>query len=148
MPQSLADIVVHLVFSTKNRMPFVPEEQLPRHFEYLAGTLRGLDSDAIIVGGRPDHVHLMFRQSRIHAISKIVEEVKKQSSQWAKTMLHPEFYWQAGYGVFSVSSSKVAEVKQYILNQKEHHQIRTFQEEYRLLLEKHGLVWDERYVWD
>ncbi len=136
------------MFSTKNRVPFVQEDQLTRHFEYLGGILRRLDSDSLCIGGRPDHVHLLFRLSRVHPISKIVEDVKKESSKWAKTTLHPEFYWQAGYGVFSVSSSKVDDVKKYIQNQKEHHRVRTFQEEYRLLLEKHGMEWDERYVWD
>ena len=148
MPQSLADLVVHLVFSTKNRVPFVQEDQLPQLFAYLGGTLRDLDSDSLCIGGRPDHVHVLFRLSRVHPISKIVEELKKQSSRWAKSAIHPEFYWQAGYGAFSVSSSKIAVVKRYILNQEEHHRNRTFQDEYRLLLEKHGLVWDERYVWD
>jgi putative transposase len=148
MPQSLADLVVHLVFSTKNRVPFVREDQLPKLFTYLGGSLRDLDSDSLCIGGRPDHVHILFRLSRNHPISKIVEELKKQSSKWAKSAIRPEFYWQAGYGAFSVSSSNISAVKEYIQNQEEHHRKRTFQDEYRLLLEKHGLGWDERYVWD
>jgi putative transposase len=107
MPQSLADVVIHLVFSTKNREPFVQEDQLDTLFDDLGGTLRGLDCDSLGTGGRPDHVHLLFRLSRVLSISKLVEELKKESSKWAKPILHPEFYWQAGYGAFSVSSCDV-----------------------------------------
>lgn len=148
MPQSLSRIVIHLVFSTKSRQPFIQPDKRERAFSYLAGTLNNLDCPAIIVGGMPDHVHLLFLQSRTMAMSRVVEEVKKESSKWAKEAIHPDFYWQNGYGAFSVSPSLVEKCRAYIADQERHHRITTFQDEYRELLNKHGIEWDEIYVWD
>lgn len=151
MPQSLARIIVHLVFSTKNRVPFLNDAQVRRDLEgYLAGTLRNLKSPAIIVGCVEDHVHLLYVQSKNIALTKLVEEIKTSSSKWVKSKspLLREFYWQNGYGAFSVSESDVASVRDYVANQDEHHRSRTFQEELRALLVAHGVEFDERYVWD
>jgi REP element-mobilizing transposase RayT len=148
VPQSLARVLVHLVFSTKNREPFIPLEHRNRMFAYLAGTLNAIDCPAVIVGGMPDHVHLLFVQARTLSLSKVVEELKKESSKWAKAHVHPGFYWQNGYGAFSVSPSNVEQVKTYIENQEHHHRVTTFQDEYREFLRRHELEWDERYVWD
>lgn len=148
MPQSLSRVLLHLVFSTKNRLPLIEDPCRDETFSYLAGALNAIGCPAILVGGMPDHVHMLFVMSRTMAISKIVEEVKKESSKWAKRKIHPDFFWQNGYGVFSVSPSMGGEVERYIANQKQHHQTRTFQDELRLLFKIHGIEWDERYVWD
>lgn len=148
MPQSLARVLVHLVFSTKNREPLIALDHRERTFAYLAGTLNAIDCPAVIVGGVADHVHLLFVLARTLSLSKVVEEVKKESSKWAKTNVHPEFYWQNGYGAFSVSPSMVKRVTEYIANQEEHHRTMTFQDELREMLRRHEIEWDERYVWD
>lgn len=150
MPQSLARILVHLVFSTKNRAGFIPGWMEKDLHDFLAGTLRDLACVPIQVGGMPDHVHLLFGLGRTQSIAVVVEEVKKLSSKWVKEMdpASTDFYWQKGYGVFSVSSSHTDAVASYIRNQKVRHQEVSFQDEFRLLLGKNGVDFDERYVWD
>jgi REP element-mobilizing transposase RayT len=148
MSQSLARVLVHLVFSTKNREPFLAAEHRQRTFAYLGGTLNGIACPAVVIGGMADHVHLLFVLGRTMALSKVVEELKKESSKWAKDHVHSSFYWQKGYGAFSVSPSNVEQVKAYIEHQEEHHRTMTFQEEFRALLRRHQIEWDERYVWD
>ena len=151
MAQSLAKIIVHLAFSTKNRAPFLRDEAIRRELNsYLAATLRELDSPALIIGSVSDHVHVLFLVSRTHAVCDIVEEIKKNSSKWIKTKSPDlrDFQWQNGYGIFSVSQSNVAAVKRYIAGQEGHHRTMTFEEEFRRLLEKHEVDYDERYVWD
>ena len=117
-------------------------------FYYLGGTLKNIECPPIKIGGMPDHVHLLFALHRTRSISKVVEEVKKESSIWAKDIFHPDFYWQSGYGAFSVSPSNVPAVVNYIENQEEHHRVKTYKDELRQTFRKHGIEWDERYVWD
>ncbi|MFC1596430.1 IS200/IS605 family transposase [Planctomycetota bacterium] len=150
MAQSLAKILVHIVFSTKGRQRFICEEIREELHAYLVGVLRNHDSPALLVNSVDDHVHILCRLSKNHAVRTIVEEVKKASSKWIKTKgeAFREFYWQSGYGAFSVSPSKVDSVKPYIADQKEHHRRMTFEEEFRKILQKHGIEYDERYVWD
>lgn len=148
MPQSLSRIIVHLVFSTKNREPLIASQHREKMFKYLGGTLNALGCPVIRIGGMADHVHLLFVLGRTCSVSKVVEEVKKESSKWAKIHLHPAFYWQHGYGAFSVSPSKVDEVEQYVENQEVHHRIMSYQDELREFFRRHGVEWDERYVWD
>ena len=148
MPQSVVRNGVHLVFSTKHREPFITPDLAPRFHTYLAGTLRGIDCPAIMVGGHVDHVHILFLLAKTVPICKAVEEVKKESSKWAKEHVHPRFYWQSGYGAFSVSPPNEVQVTAYIARQEEHHKTTTFQDEFRDLLRKHGIEWDERYAWD
>jgi REP element-mobilizing transposase RayT len=150
MPQSLVQNLIHLVYSTKNRQPWIQKDHRDGLWAYQAGIFREWDSPAIIIGGVEDHVHALFALSKNHALSKIVEEVKKGSSKWMKIEgpKNPDFYWQSGYGGFSVSQSNVDAVKQYIENQEEHHRKMTFQDELRALYRRHGIEFDERYVWD
>jgi putative transposase len=148
MSQSLSRILVHLVFSTKNREPLITPTHQDRVFAYLGGTLNGLGCPPVVVGGMPDHTHLLFVLAKTLSVSKVAEEVKKESSKWAKGMVHPNFYWQSGYGAFSVSPSAVPDVTAYIADQIAHHRRMTFQDEFRAFLRKHGIDWDERYVWD
>jgi REP element-mobilizing transposase RayT len=148
MPQSLARNVVHLIFSTKNREPYIGAELRPRLFAYLAGTLNDLGCPAIKVGGVADHVHLLFLLSKTLPLCKVVEEVKKGSSKWVKQHGEAGFYWQNGYGTFSVSPADERRLTDYIATQEEHHRTKTFQEEYREFLRDHRMEGDERYMWD
>ncbi len=150
MSQSLVRNLIHLVYSTKERHAWIAKDHRDALFAYQAGIYQGWDSPALVIGGAEDHIHALFSLSKNHALMKIVEEVKKGSSKWMKIEgpKNPEFYWQAGYGAFSVSQSNVDEVKRYIENQEEHRRRMTFQEELRALFRRHEVKFDERYVWD
>ena len=150
MPQSLSRILVHLVFSTKERARLLsPATQNELH-PYLAVVLRDNGCPALQVGGVDDHVHLLFGLSRTLSIGQVVEIVKTSSSKWLKTKGPElaEFHWQGGYGAFSVSQSNADEVVRYIQSQETHHRTQTFQEEFRKFLERYQVAYDERYVWD
>jgi len=150
MSQSLVKNLIHLVYSTKHRQPWIPKDHRDGLYAYQVGILKEWDSPAVVIGGVEDHVHALFALSKNHALKKIVEEVKKGSSKWMKIdgPRNPDFHWQAGYAAFSVSQSNLGEVKWYIENQEEHHRKMTFQDELRALLGRHGIEFDERYVWD
>ena len=150
MPQSLVTNLLHLVYSTKHRRRWITAEARDSLYAYQAGIFKQWDSPALVIGGIEDHVHALFSLSKNHALKKIIEEVKKGSSKWIKTQdpKLADFYWQNGYSAFSVSQSNVADVMRYIERQEEHHRKMTFQDELRALFEKHGIVYDERYVWD
>ncbi len=151
MPQSLSNVLVHLVFSTKDRRPFLKDESLRAGMHrYLGATSNTLKCPPVIVGGVEDHVHILARQARTIALAEWVKELKRVTSIWIKAQ-DPKlrsFQWQAGYGAFSVSQSNSDQVAEYIRHQQEHHQTRDFKAEYRALLERHGIDFDERYVWD
>ena len=150
MPQSLSSILVHLVFSTKNREPYITPEIESELHAYLAAVFRECHSPALTINGTSNHVHALFTLSRTVTIAELIEEVKKRSSKWAKTKggVNRNFQWQTGYGAFSIGRSNVEAVKKYIAGQKEHHHRKTFEEEYRSFLRKYGVEYDERYVWD
>jgi REP element-mobilizing transposase RayT len=150
MAQSLARNLVHLIYATKHRVPCLDAGIRPKLFAYKSGILKQWESPAIVIGGVADHVHILFTLSKTHALAKVVEEVKKGSSKWLKTQGHAflDFHWQAGYGAFSVSPSNVPQVQEYIERQAEHHQAVSYQDEFRAFLERHGIHYDERYVWD
>jgi REP element-mobilizing transposase RayT len=149
--QSLARLWTHLIFSTKERYPFLSEPNVRADMHgYLATLLRTHDCPTLVVGGCADHVHALFSLSRNYSISSIVKEVKRTSSSWIKTVerRYSKFRWQAGYGAFSVSQSHVAQVRNYISRQEQHHRRKTFQDEFRAFLKKYQIEYDERYVWD
>ena len=151
MPQSLAKILLHVVFSTKERRPLLRDKifRLEMH-RYLGGILNGLECPPIIVGGVEDHVHLLCVLSRTCAPADMVKEVKRSSSLWIKTRA-PElsgFAWQSGYSVFSIGHSQIDEVRRCIAAQPEHHRKLTFQDEFRRLLQRYEVAFDEAYVWD
>lgn len=150
MPQSLSQVIVHLVFSTKNREPWLDPSLRPRLHAYLATLCRDRACEAYRVGGVADHVHIGLRLGRTVAQSDLVEDLKKISSRWVKEQgaAYAGFFWQRGYGAFSVAYSQLEALIAYIDRQEEHHRTRTFQEEYRELLQKYGIAFDERYVWD
>jgi REP element-mobilizing transposase RayT len=150
MPQSLSQVYVHLVFSTKDRDPCLTLDIQQRLFPYLAGALNKQECPAVKIGGHCDHVHLLYRLSKNKIPCKVIGEVKSRSSKWLKES-HPalsHFAWQNGYGLFSIGASQVDEVTRYIANQAEHHRRTTFQEEFRRFLDRYGVDYDERYVWD
>ncbi len=149
MAQSLARNLIHLIFSTKDRAPLLRSGIRAELHGYMAGILKHWESPAIIIGSVEDHVHALFGLSKNHALSKVVEEVKRGSSKWIKTRGKEMAYfsWQNGYAAFSVSPSLVDSVYQYISNQEKHHRKITFQEEFREFCRRHGVEFDERYVW-
>uniref|UniRef100_UPI004055BEF5 IS200/IS605 family transposase n=1 Tax=Candidatus Electronema sp. TaxID=2698783 RepID=UPI004055BEF5 len=151
MPQSLAKIYIHLVFSTKERLPFLADDKVrSQTHAYLSGACRQLGAPSILVGGVEDHVHILCCMSRTLTVADLVQEIKRASSKWLKQQDEKLacFYWQNGYGVFSVSPSHVDDVKKYIARQAEHHRAASFQAEFRRILKKYGVDYDERYVWD
>jgi putative transposase len=152
MPQSLAQIYVHIVFSTKDRKPWLHDGDLcDQLYAYMATILRdNVDSPAILINGAEDHVHVLVRLSRKFPVMKVVQESKVETSKWLKRQatIADDFSWQAGYGAFSVSASALEAVKVYIRNQREHHRRMSFQDEFRELCSRHGLELDERYAWD
>jgi putative transposase len=150
MSQSLVKNLIHLVYSTKRHQPWIDKDHRDGLFAYQAGIFKEWDSPALAIGGVEDHIHALFALSKNHPLSKIVEEVKKGSSKWMKTAepKNPDFQWQAGYGAFSVSQSNSDPVRRYVENQEEHHRRMTFKDELRALFRRHGIAFDERYVWD
>jgi putative transposase len=150
MPQSLTKLYVHLIFSTKNREPFLGDEIRERIHGYLATVTRSIDSPYVVAGGVADHVHILFDMGKMHAPVKFVEQVKRESSKFVKTLgpQYRNFYWQRGYGMFSVSPTHLADAEKYVRNQEEPHRTKTFQEEYREFLERYNIGYDEQYVWD
>ena len=149
MAQSLAQIYLHVVFSTKGREDWIGDDCAVDLHSYLAATGDALGCPVLAVGGMPDHVHLLLRLGRGMTISDLMKGLKVESSKWMKRKGGvDEFSWQTGYGVFSVSASQVTKVKEYVLNQEKHHRVSTFQEEFRALLIRYEVDFDEAYVWD
>src|SRR6266536_6152273 len=151
MSQSLSKMWSHLIFSTKERYPFVSDKTIRAELHaYMAATLRKQDCPTLLVGGAVDHVHALFVLSKNCSIAQIVYEVKRSSSKWIKTQGpgYKKFYWQSGYGAFSVSQSHVEQVRRYIAGQERHHRKVTFQDEFREFLRRYEIDYDERYVWD
>ena len=150
MPQSLSKVILHIIFRTKNREPWLESDVRPRMHAYLATVCRDLGAELVRVGGVLDHVHIVTTLPRTVSQAQLVEEIKKASSKWIKALdpRYHGFFWQRGYGAFSVSPSHLDTVVQYVETQPEHHRTRTFQDEYRELLRRHEIDFDERYVWD
>ena len=150
MPQSLSLVIVHVIFSTKERRPFLNTETRPTLHAYLAAVARNAGCEAYCVGGVADHVHMAVRLSRTISIADLMETLKTSSSKWVKTRA-PDlatFAWQRGYACFSVGPTDLDALRAYIDGQAEHHRARTFQEEFRIFLKKYGVEYDEAYVWD
>ena len=151
MGQSLAQILVHVVFSTKERLPFLQDEGMREELHrYLGGILGTLGCPPVVVGGVSDHVHLLARLSRTCAAAEMVKELKRGSTIWIKKRdrAFEGFSWQNGYGIFSIGYSQIGRVKEYITSQRKHHLKRSFQDEFRQLMRRYRIDWDEHYVWD
>jgi putative transposase len=151
MPQSLSKILVHVVFSTKERRPFLRDKALREELHrYLGGILVNHDCQPLIVGGVEDHVHILSTLSRTVTAAEMVKELKRSSSLWLKTKSADlrDFAWQNGYGIFSIGFSQIEAARTYIARQEEHHRKVSFQDEFREFLCKYEIEFDERYVWD
>lgn len=151
MPQSLSAVYIHLVFSTKERRPFLQDMPVRCALhEYLGGISNQLNCPPVLIGGVEDHVHLLASLGRVITQAEWVKELKRASNRWLKEQDHnyADFEWQGGYASFSVSPSNLEQVKRYIALQEEHHRKTGFQDELRELLRRHGLEWNEKYVWD
>ena len=150
MPQSLSYLLIHIVFSTRDRASVLTPDIRPDLYAYLATVARNENCECFRVGGIADHVHIAIRLSRTLAIADLIEKLKISSSKWLKTQAPTlrDFSWQRGYGAFSVGPGDLDPLVAYIDSQEEHHRARTFQEEYRAFLNKYGVAFDERYIWD
>jgi REP element-mobilizing transposase RayT len=150
MPQSIAYNYLHITFSTKYREPLIDEAIEEELFKYIGGICKNLECNPIKVGGYRDHIHILCILSRKIALMKLLEEIKSHSSKWIKTKgdKYKNFYWQRGYGSFSVNPAEIDVVIRYIENQAEHHKKKTFQDEYIAFLKKYNAEYDERYLWD
>ena len=151
MPQSLVQNYLHIVYSTKDRAPFLKDKALRAEMhQYLGGTCRNRECPTIQVGGPEDHIHLLIRLSQKIALADLIRDLKRESSKWVKTKSTElaDFHWQEGYGAFSVSPSHVDALVEYIRGQEDHHRRESFQDEFRRLCKKYGLELDERYAWD
>ena len=150
MPQSLFKFLVHIVFSTKNRADLITPEIENDLFGYIHGIVENNGAKLIIANGTANHIHLLVSLPRKIDVSELIGDIKRDSSGWIKKQdaKFAQFYWQKGYGAFSIGQSQVETVVNYIKKQKEHHQERDFKDEYRALLKKYEIDYDERFVWD
>ncbi len=150
MPQSLASVQVHIVFSTKHRDPLLDDEIRDELHAYIGGIVARLNGSLLRAGSVEDHIHLLAAHPRTCSPADLIQEIKTGSSKWLKTKSskYQGFHWQSGYGMFSISPSHRISVEGYIDNQKAHHRTVTFQEEYRRLLRKYGIEFDKKCVWD
>jgi putative transposase len=150
MSQSLAQLYLHIVFSTKNHVPFVKPFIRKELYNYIGGVLNNIECLPIKIGGVDDHIHILCRMSKKITLIKLLEEIKKSSSRWIKTKgaEFSNFHWQDGYGAFTVSPSGVDNVKLYIENQEVHHNLKNFKDEYIELLKTNNADYDERFLWN
>ena len=150
MGQSLVKNYLHIIFSTKLRAPLILESIENELYSYIGGICKQLECYPVKIGGYIDHIHILCMLSKKIPLMKLLEEIKAHSSKWIKTKddTLKKFYWQNGYGAFSVNPYEVDKVIAYIENQKEHHRKKTFQDEYRAFLKKYNVEFDEKYVWD
>jgi len=150
MSQSLAQINVHIIFSTKYRNRLIRSEIESELFAYMGSTINRMNGNPFIINGDEDHVHLFSTLPRTVSLAKFIEEIKRNSSRWIKTKdrWYEKFGWQDGYAAFSVSSSQKNAVIKYITNQKEHHNKQLFHDELLAFLNEYGIDFDEKYLWD
>jgi putative transposase len=150
MPQSLVRILVHVCFSTKNRVDLINPEIENELFGYLHGIVENNKSKLILANGTTNHVHLLISLGKVLSISELIGDIKRDSSSWIKKQdaNFSNFYWQEGYGAFSVGQTEDETVIKYIANQKEHHETKDYKTEFRGFLKKYNIDYDEKYVWD
>jgi putative transposase len=150
MPSTHTNLLYHIVFSTKCRIPLITKNIQEELYRYIGGIIRGEGGISLEIGGTIDHIHLLTKFKPAISISEMLARIKANSSKWVNenNMKLRKFGWQEGYGAFSVSESQIGAVGKYIRGQEEHHRKQTFQEEYVALLKRHGIEYDERYLWD
>jgi len=148
LPQTCGNIVVHLIFSTKQRRPLINPEVRADLFAYLGGIIHEMRGTAVIINGTADQVHVLARIRPAHSPAEVARVIKTNSSRWLHEKGQHEFAWQAGYGAFSVSESNVEAVIRYIADQEAHHQKYSFQDEFVAFLKKNRVAYDGQYIWD
>ena len=150
MAQSLSQIYIHIIFSTKRRQPFIKPDVEPELFAYIGDTIKRNGGIPFLINGTENHIHIFSTLPKNISIAKFIEEIKRNSSRWIKSKGsgYNNFAWQNGYGSFSVSSSKKGIVIKYIASQKEHHKKQTYNEELLTFLDKYKIDYDEKYLWD
>lgn len=150
MPQSYVSLPIHVIFSTKNRMPLIQAEWEDRLYAYIGGIMREEKCILLASGGVADHVHLLISWSKERSIADVLRLIKTNSSRWVHQTFpnHHDFAWQSGYAAFAVSQSNVNAVKEYIANQKAHHATITFKDEFILFLKRHNIPFDDKYLFD
>ena len=147
MPHTYTNLLAHIVFSTKERYPFIKAEHEQRLYEYIGGSIRGMKCICLEIGGVEEHVHMLVKLRPTLSVSRFLEELKPTVTKWARPIIHRKFEWQDGYGAFSIAESQVPSVRRYIQNQKEHHKKQTFEDEFKAMLERAGIEYDERFLW-
>lgn len=150
MSHTYTKLLYHIVFSTKQRRPLIGIELRPKLHQYLGRVIRGIGSQALIIGGVADHVHLLINLHQSQALADVMRDLKMSSTKWVNESgtLSSHFEWQRGYGAFTVSQSQMDQVRQYIRHQESHHQRKTYAEEYLALLKAHKISYDEQFVFD
>ena len=150
MPQSLVKNYIHLVFSTKNRQNLIHKTIQSQLYAFIVGVCKKLDSPLLAIGGTENHIHILCSLSKKIALAELVKNIKAASSHWLKGQgeIYKSFYWQRGYGAFSVNPTQISIVETYIHNQEEHHRTKGFQDELKAFLQKYQIVYDEHYLWD
>jgi putative transposase len=149
MASTLTNLLYHVVFSTKGRRPLIKPPFSEELYKYIGGIIRGERGVLLEIGGIDDHVHLVAKFRADISVADMVRDIKANSSKWAherKTRI-ARFGWQTGYGAFSVSQSQLEKVRGYVRRQATHHRRISYQEEFVRLLQKHGIEYDERYLW-
>lgn len=149
MSGSYAALYYHLIFSTKNRAPMITLNLRDRLYDYMGGIINGNEGIPILIGGEPEHVHILTALNKNQAVTKSIGIIKADSTKWIHQTFpeQQQFCWQAGYGAFSISVTGLKRVKSYINNQQEHHRKETFKEEFIHFLEVHNIPYDSRYIW-
>lgn len=149
MAQTLTRLLIHAIFSTKNRANMIKPQFEPELYAYIGGVCRNAGSPLLAAGGTSNHVHLLISLAKTGSVADLMMDVKKDSSKWIKTKAtyFAGFQWQEGYGAFTIGESQVDDLKAYIARQKEHHRTISFEEEYLAFLEKYNVTYDERYLW-
>jgi putative transposase len=149
MPKSYTNLLYHIVFSTRDRRPLITPDRRPRLYEYIGGTIRNLGGILLAIGGVEDHAHLLAKLRPDKALSKLLCELKSNSSGWMHDVFPDarDFYWQKGYGAFTVSMSQVPLVSAYIANQERHHAKRSFRDEFVEMLRVNEIDFDEKFLW-
>ena len=146
MAQSFTNLIYHIALSTKDRQPLITDAHQSRLYEYISGTIRGLNGISLAINGTEDHVHLLAKLRPDRALSDVLRDLKVNASGWMHDVFPDmkDFSWQRGYGAFTVSRSNVEKVQDYIARQKEHHQKKSFRDEFIEFLEANGIEYDER----
>lgn len=150
MPSTYTNLIYHIVFSTKQRLPLISADLQDELYRYIGGIIRGEGGTLLEIGGTADHIHILAKLKPSKSISEMLNRIKANSSKWAneEKMEIRKFGWQEGYSAFTVSESKVHAVKEYIRNQEQHHRQQDYKQEIEALLERHGVNYDEQYLWD